>query len=428
MPLSDEEIRVLLERARSYTITKDENLPGIKQALEIYNRLTKDAPLNPYYFSEMAEVKFRLSIRIVKTELFDSAIEDIKYAIQLDPNNGSYYARYGNILLYDLAEDADETKTKIQDTIEVYKSCIHRTPTLSEAWLALIALNIIINDLDNAISCFGQCKLYINSKKDQLVRSYLGCLSFILAGDPLEEDDMKPLFDQSIKLDYVDTREYLIASKIKKCCIKDDTYSTITHIVKILANHYENAIHKGEIFRSMGMNTHALEAYDDAVIVDENNKYAWRFKGKVLLDSFRYQEAVDAFAKAITLDPDNSSMLNYNFGKALYKKGRYEEAIIAFNGSIDFVPDTDKFVWIGCSLLWLKRYNEALNYFNKALNLEPDNIDALYDKGLVLKALGLYKEAIEVFSKVLQEYPSYINAKYAKVNIDSMLDVIKKQV
>jgi hypothetical protein len=66
--------------------------------------------------------------------------------------------------------------------------------------LAILETDMLLHNWDDAISNYGACKPYINSREYHLVRSWLGCLSLIFAGDPLEEEDRKPLDDNSIRL------------------------------------------------------------------------------------------------------------------------------------------------------------------------------------------------------------------------------------
>jgi tetratricopeptide (TPR) repeat protein len=44
-------------------------------------------------------------------------------------------------------------------------------------------------------------------------------------------------------------------------------------------------------------------------------------------------------------------------------------------------------------------YNEAIKCYDKAIRLDPNDVDAWNDKGLALVALGISNEAIECFEK-----------------------------
>ena len=49
----------------------------------------------------------------------------------------------------------------------------------------------------------------------------------------------------------------------------------------------------------------------------------------------------------------------------------------------------------------------ALDYFNQALALKPDYLDAKYNKGRVLEQMGDYSQATEIYKEVLRTQPDY---------------------
>jgi tetratricopeptide (TPR) repeat protein len=51
------------------------------------------------------------------------------------------------------------------------------------------------------------------------------------------------------------------------------------------------------------------------------------------------------------------------------------------------------------------KFEESLSFFDQALVLQPNNPDLLNKKGVVLRSLGRYDEAIECFNKSLQLDP-----------------------
>ena len=49
----------------------------------------------------------------------------------------------------------------------------------------------------------------------------------------------------------------------------------------------------------------------------------------------------------------------------------------------------------------------ALEYFNRALTINPTYIDAKYNKGRVLEQMGDYSQAIEIYKDVLKTQSDY---------------------
>ncbi len=68
----------------------------------------------------------------------------------------------------------------------------------------------------------------------------------------------------------------------------------------------------------------------------------------------------------------------------------------------------------GNALLDLGRFQEALDCYNKAINLENDNPIFLLNKGIVLMELEEYQEALSYFIKILAKHPNNEDAQFLK--------------
>ena len=195
MPLSDQEIKHLLEKAESCIDSRDFN-----QALRHYNQLIESTTPHPYYFKYYFKRR-GFCYRMIKD--MDRAIEDFNRALKLDSDDGVTYWERGacyNDKAFLKGIGKNERKENLEKALRDYKSSIERTPTSQEPWLAIIDIDLWLFKFDDAISHYGVCKPYIQSREYQVIRSWYGCLALTLAGEPLEEEDEKPLNDQTIRL------------------------------------------------------------------------------------------------------------------------------------------------------------------------------------------------------------------------------------
>jgi tetratricopeptide (TPR) repeat protein len=60
----------------------------------------------------------------------------------------------------------------------------------------------------------------------------------------------------------------------------------------------------------------------------------------------------------------------------------------------------------GLALAHLGNYIQAIQYYDKALDIDPNNVDALYNKGNALDNLGNHTQAISYYNKVLDINPN----------------------
>jgi tetratricopeptide (TPR) repeat protein len=59
-------------------------------------------------------------------------------------------------------------------------------------------------------------------------------------------------------------------------------------------------------------------------------------------------------------------------------------------------------------------YDQAIGYLDQILAIDPNDVDALGEKDIVLDALGRFEEAIQYFDRVLAIDPNHILSLDAK--------------
>jgi len=99
----------------------------------------------------------------------------------------------------------------------------------------------------------------------------------------------------------------------------------------------------------------------------------------------------------------------------LNRGGKYQEALDLLNKALEVDPNhvhalNNK----GWALLELDKTEEALIWFDKALEVDQKYVHALNNKGRILSLLGQYDEANSYFDKALEIDPNYEFAKKNK--------------
>ena len=111
----------------------------------------------------------------------------------------------------------------------------------------------------------------------------------------------------------------------------------------------------------------------------------------------------------------------YNKAKVFFNLARYEEALQSFNYALEINPFY-KFANLGkgATLHILKRYQEALECIEKILALDQNDHKAWSNKGLTLRRLERYQEALECIDKALALDQNYKEAWYNKAWLESL--------
>ena len=92
-----------------------------------------------------------------------------------------------------------------------------------------------------------------------------------------------------------------------------------------------------------------------------------------------------------------------------------EPLLKQINGEVIRIPQLGKLsvqdlCYKGINLSSLERYEDAICFFDKALDIEPNNVGALNDKGKSLNSLGRHEEALHYLDKALEINPLFASA------------------
>ena len=102
----------------------------------------------------------------------------------------------------------------------------------------------------------------------------------------------------------------------------------------------------------------------------------------------RLEEAEAHYQKALQRNPRFPDTLDH-LGALRMKQQRYEEALEFFQTLIEVQPGRVKaYIGKGISLVRLKRHEDALRSFDRALALDPTLKEARTHRAQVLKTLG----------------------------------------
>jgi len=183
---------------------------------------------------------------------------------------------------------------------------------------------------------------------------------------------------------------------------------------------------KGLILSGLGKESDALSAYEKVLFIDPGHAGALARKGLIIGTRRQYAESFDLLERSIKSDPLNWNAW-YGKGKVWGLKGNdltsidrkydamktFENALNAYGKAIELNPK-DAVLWFeeGVVLNKLGKANEALKAFDKSIEINPDSTGAWYEKGLITKELGNEADAVNCFKKVMELDPSHTLARH----------------
>ena len=143
----------------------------------------------------------------------------------------------------------------------------------------------------------------------------------------------------------------------------------------------------------------------ERVVASGPGEHQSRFQlGVLRVLQARYEDAqrhFTAVARALPREP----VVRANLAAVAVALGRYEAAIVWCDEALKLAPSARVWTVRGDALRALRRFDEALTSYEKALALDPRFIEALGNLGATLRDVRRYPEALETLDRALSLSP-----------------------
>lgn len=230
---------------------------------------------------------------------------------------------------------------------------------------------------------------------------------------------------------------------------KELAYSTCCNAINMFPDDYGLYSHKALLLDELGNYEESVNTYEIAIGLNPNDATSYNNKAYSLNRLNRFNEALESANKAILLDPSMANAyknkadallglqllgecldaceeaLNLNIYtidvyvikmKLFQRVNQYENALIVYSRAEDLNLRNNKLLFEKANTFRLMgRLDEASNICDSILEMEPENNDTYYCKGMCYFNKEDYKEAINCLEKS-QVNSNYIeNSYYYKI-------------
>ena len=161
--------------------------------------------------------------------------------------------------------------------------------------------------------------------------------------------------------------------------------------------------------RRAGRHRDARHCCEQALAADPGHTDALHLMGLLALDARQHDQAMDWIASAIRQDPKPEYLCS--LGTALQAQGRHDEALNVFDKAVQLRPD-DAGLWkhLGGALMEVQRPADALLSLQHASKLDPQDGDAAYKTLFLLHTLGRFEQALAQFDRCDELQPDHVPA------------------
>jgi tetratricopeptide (TPR) repeat protein len=157
------------------------------------------------------------------------------------------------------------------------------------------------------------------------------------------------------------------------------------------------------LFRSLMNKQQFLEPIICGTLLLVLGVSSWRQSGM-------YPNIETLWRTTISRNPD-CWLANNNLGGYLYNKGHIKEAIEHYQKAIQIDPNyAEAQNNLGAALAAEGRFDEAIGNYHKAIQISPNFAYALNNLGMALAARGQFDDAIENYRKAIQISPNFADA------------------
>ena len=385
-----------------------------EESLKVYTELTQDDPKDPEPFLRMSQVYREMND-------FAKARAALDHAKQLEPDN--FEIRYSEVSLLEAEGRHADAISTMKQLVDSTESKSYSPPERANRMGLLERLGDLYRSNEQYALAVDTFKKMQDLDPDagprasgQIVNTYRAAKDYTRAVAEAEAAFKKYADDRSVGL----TRAALLAemgkgeqaaAEVKRIYAgnsgKDSGFA--------LAEIYE----KSKNYQEMGR---ALDSVEKLVATDSEKVNLSFMRGAMYERAKQWDLAEKEFRKALALDPDNASVLNYLGYMLADRDVRVDEALKMINRALEQDPQNGAYLdSLGWVYFRMGKFAEAESSLRRAI--ERVSRDATVHDHLadVLARQGKLKEAVTEWTVSLKEYdansPSEKDpAEVAKIN------------
>lgn len=268
----------------------------------------------------------------------------------------------------------------------------------------------------------------INSELVKNPRSYeFLTKKAILLSDQMHYAEALEVAEQLIKYFPGDSRARILHYEIQMASgrfyMKEDPYLVFQGILEKRPNDKEALAYTINLATAKGLHNEALVYENKAIAAYPNDQEFLKKKMGTLEYLQRYSEAALVAERLYRLNSNNreyrAQVIEYNIlsGRQFLKEQEYDSAAVDFNTAIRLEPSNkEAILLLSETYLQQKKYEESLTVLDKGLNNNPDDVDYLYKRTVVLQEAGLLDLSASQAMAIQKQYPN--EKRYQNLVVD----------
>ena len=364
---------------------------------------------------------------------YSNAVDAFEYALKLDPSSTRTHNNFGGLYVtlnkFDLAE-------------KQYRAALRYDPANRDANYNLGLLLLSRGSPSQAILYFQRVRPANIETRSNLVRAYLRAGR---AGEALKtanelsaqhKDDVQVHFTLGLllasekqyragqleleKAAALQPETYEIQYNLGQACLRANDYDkaelALNRALKLKPDSPEALYLQAQIYFAQKRPVDALDVLVRAHKIAPENTDVIFLLARVSMTQNYFEDAIPLLESGLKIAP-NRADLRAALGESYFMSGKTEKAVDEFKTLVATDRTARSYAFLGLSYRHLGRFDEAKQYFQEGVKLDPHNASCLFNLGFIEERQGNHAAAENFFQQTLKADPDYVEALMELANL-----------
>ncbi|MES2833010.1 MAG: tetratricopeptide repeat protein [Pseudomonadota bacterium] len=199
----------------------------------------------------------------------------------------------------------------------------------------------------------------------------------------------------------------LLAVALQRSNMNDAALGCYTRLIAHQPDHRDAHYNLALLYAGQGNYFAAQPHHDHAVVSAPGNPWSYINRGINRVALCDPAAALHDFDEALRLNPRLVEAM-VNRAHVLRALGRHLEASSEYKRALQLQPDNSEILFqLGAVAMQLEKFDEALAHYTCVLAISPMDVAALHNKAVALEKIGLYLQQVATLQTLLCQAPHY---------------------
>ena len=364
---------------------------------------------------------------------FTGAIASLQKALQLNPRSTRTHNNLGNVYLAQRQNELADNE---------FRTVLRLDPANSEANYNLGVLLMMKGSAADAIPHFERVHPPTAAARLNLARAYFQVnraadamrvanelseqsksdvqAHFSLGVLLASEKQYRPAQLELEKADALQPETFEILYNLGQALLRTANYAKaqviLNRALKLKPESPETMYQLAQAYTNQSRPLDALDLLIRAHKLAPENTDVIFLMAQVSMSQNYFEDAIPLLESGLQIAPNRADLMAA-LGESYFMAGKVEKAIEIFKKLLEIDKSARSYAFLGLSYRNLGRFDEAKQYFEQGIKLDPNNTTCLFNLGYISERQGDAAEAETLFQQTLKSNPNFPDALLELANI-----------